>query len=83
MAKRTLNLNKIKLYCILNNVKSWLEVPSCHNCKFKESCRESYTYSPNTDKHIDFSYDNKFKKFSLGKRLLIKDEGCGEWKRKN
>lgn len=35
--KKSLNLNKIKFYCIFNNIKSRDEIPDCYNCKFNES----------------------------------------------
>lgn len=36
--KTTLNLDKIKLYCILNNIQDWKSVPRCSNCKYFSDC---------------------------------------------
>jgi hypothetical protein len=36
--KATLNLDKIKLYCILNNIQDWHSVPRCSNCKYFSDC---------------------------------------------
>lgn len=37
LRKDPLNLNKIKLYCILHNVEEWEDVPDCSNCFFNQA----------------------------------------------
>ena len=33
--KEPLNLAKIRLYCVLQNVQKWQDVPRCNNCRFR------------------------------------------------
>ena len=87
--RKPLNLNKIKLYCILHGVKRFVEVPACFNCRYFKSPGKGWP-----DESTEFCYDKKFKNFQLGhtknckiavKRLneggfYYEDNGCGEWK---
>lgn len=69
MEKRKLNLNKIRLYCLLHNVKSVFDVPCCFNCRFDHyKCRDK--------NGVKFSYDKDFREFQLGLKLFWKDIGC-------
>lgn len=60
---KKLNLNKIKLYCILNNVKDWRGVPSCWNCQYqhKEPCLQKMA--------VYFYYGEDIKNFQLDNSL--------------
>jgi hypothetical protein len=81
MEKRKLNLDKIRLYCVLNRIDYWPDVPQCHNCKykypwkyFKEGCSSS---------SIPFSSDGKIREFAEGQMTLYYVyHGCDKWKRK-
>lgn len=72
--KRILNLNKIKLYCILHNVKENTDVPNCHNCTFGGGNFEG-------TKGFYFSSDGKFREFKLGKVNPWVFCGCNDWKK--
>ena len=36
---KTLNLDKIRLYCVLHNINSWDGIPSCLNCGKNVKCK--------------------------------------------
>ena len=88
---KILNLNKIKLYCVLHNIrghKGFLDVlrngvggrwkvPACFNCKYKN---KSYSCHK---KHIKFSFDNSCRKFQLGWGLRHHNIGCDKWEKDN
>lgn len=79
---KKLNLNKVKLYCILNNVQGWPGIPSCWNCQ-KQTCSRT--------KSIRFHFDKTFRKFWIIEkekgdheyydRIIIRV--CDEWKLKS
>lgn len=89
--KSKLNLNKIRLYCILHNVRAFFEIPSCWNCQEKGTCSRVEA--------AQFLYDNTFRKFwpaekkyrsrngghwgSIEKKEGEKyfDEGCNRWQK--
>lgn len=88
-----LNLNKIKLYCILNNIQKWYDVPSCFNCQHRTICKtfsrdtslnQVYGHSRSSVRRknsIRFSYDKSVKNFQLGWKLQYEDYGCDKWKK--
>lgn len=70
-----LNFNKIKLYCILNNVQSWEDVPSCWNCRYERTgCKDK--------RRIYFFSDFKIKKFDTEPLGAFGYYGCNKWKKK-
>lgn len=77
METKKLNLNKIRLYCILHNIKQWHEVPNCDNCKkVTVSCHRN-----NCD-NILYSVSRDFKVFQLGYELYHRAHCCDKWKKK-
>lgn len=84
------NLNKIRLYCILNNIKDIKNVPSCLNCNtYYISDRKCYTswitkgaLSGTKLFGIAFSFSKDFRKFKLGSRLHHKSRVCNNWGKK-
>ena len=77
--KMSLNLKKIELYCILNNVNDYHNVPRCSNCK-------RYTDKCYLKKSINFSIGNTFRYFELGWRATENNnwyfEACDRWKKR-
>lgn len=83
METKKLNLNKIKLYCLLNNVQDTWGVPACFNCFYWK--RETFKGIPTCklSTALKFCYDKHFKKFELEHKEnedWQKDYGCGKWK---
>lgn len=88
---KTPNLNKIKLYCILNNIKSGKDLPRCADCKrVRTSCflfkkdkiltREEWPIYDN----LRYSVSKDFKVFQLGHshELVYYGHCCNDWKKR-
>ena len=91
MEKRKLNLNKIRLYCLLNNVGNSLKVPSCVNCQYAK-IPFSYSEKCNHGDKVKFFVDEEARRFST-ERELNKDKKshyepwyweyvCDNWKKR-
>lgn len=81
--KKKLNLDKIKLYCILHNIKNWWEVPQCRNCMNFAKCPIQ-----SNRRYIKVSVHYNCKDFYLGwenaraSRKFDNIEVCNKWKKK-
>lgn len=71
-------LRKIKLYCILNNVENWDNVPyHCYNCVWSDCQRHKV-------KRFNFRSDNKFRNFDIEQANGWHSyAGCYKWKRES
>lgn len=86
---KTINFNKIKLYCILHNVKSPKEFPTCLTCQnTKDDDGFNWEKTCRFKNGIKFSTDVNFKHFVLGWESGRWEgdgwnfRGCDEWRRK-
>jgi len=77
---KTLNLDKVKLYCLLNNIDKPEFVPQCDNCR--NNCRGAGNYVG-----IVFSSDEKCRHFFLGTPMGAMlpfiwwhHHGCAKWR---
>lgn len=80
-----LNLNKLKLYCILHNVKNINDVPCCGNCQHfnwgENDClwgEKSIEYSV----HTKISNDTIIKEFKIGRGYKYYSYLCNSWEKK-
>ena len=71
LVRKQLNLDKIRLYCLLHNVNHFMDVPQCDNCR--------YHNQPATYVGVVFSSSKDYHKFTYEI-----DEwwhhGCAKWR---
>lgn len=83
---KKLNLNKIELYCILNNVKIRYDVPDCDNCGKKSKNQKCQIYATMFCQ-AEYKSFQKFSKvndcFPFDANQEIAFRCCWKWKKKN